>query len=78
MTERKTRKKALYMGFCVINHEPQHTGGHNIRVTKGTFRFTIMYNLAQHNCIMGVNNWARDFCTKSQFYGSKTGKIDEL
>ena len=32
----------------------------------------------KHSCIWGVNNWAKDFCTISQFYDTKTGKIDEL
>ena len=27
-----------------------------------------------HSCILGVNNWARDFCTISHFYHTKMEK----
>ena len=33
---------------------------------------------APHSCILGVNNWATDFCTRLQFYNTKTWKMDEL
>ena len=35
-------------------------------------------NTTTHSCILRVNNWATDFCTKLQFYSTKTRKMDEL
>ena len=33
---------------------------------------------AMHSCFLRVNNWARDFFTKLQFYSSKSWKKGEL
>ena len=61
-----------------MTHQKQDKGKRNQEEEGGESKILLKERKSMHSGFLGVNNWARDFCTKSQFHSSKTGKMDEL